>query len=205
MENSGKYNKIKTYYTGLLPTLTEDSWNICESLLSTRTIKKGEYLLREGQICNHVSFVNHGLLKIYYVIDGREKIIEFFKEISYCCDYASFLMREPAETAVKALEDTEVVEINYEGLQHLYNLVPEANMIGRRIAENLFIDKCRNSSNNVTESVESKYQKVVTETPWLIQRVPQYMIASYLGITPEALSRIKARSSKKTVVAAAQY
>ena len=205
MENSGKHHKIKAYYTGLLPTLTEDSWKICESLLSTRTIKKGEYLLREGQVCNHVSFINHGLLKIYYVVDGKEKIVEFFKELTYCCDYASFLMRAPAETSVKALEETEVVEINYEGLQHLYNLVPEANVIGRRIAENLFMDKCRNSSTNVTESVESKYQKVLTETPWLIQRVPQYMIASYLGITPEALSRIKARSSKKVVATVIQY
>lgn len=205
MEHQAKYQKLKTYYFGVLPTLTEDSWKIFESLLSIRTIKKGDYLLREGKICNHVSFINHGLLKIYYEVDGKEKIVAFFKELTYCCDYASFLMREPAETAIKALEETEVVEINYEGLQHLYNLVPEANMIGRRIAENLFIDKCRNSSNNVTESVESKYQKVVTETPWLIQRVPQYMIASYLGITPEALSRIKARNSKKTVVTAAQY
>lgn len=203
MDTLQKYQQLKIYYTTLLPTLTEDSWKICESLLSIRTIKKGDYLLREGQICNHVSFVNQGLLKIFYMVDGKEKIIEFFKEYSYCCDYASFLMREPSETTIKALEETEVVDINYEGLQHLYNLVPEANILGRRIAENLFMDKCRKSTNNATESLESKYQKLITETPWLIQRVPQYMIASYMGITPEALSRIKARNSRKTVLATA--
>lgn len=205
MENRDKFLKLKTYYSSLLPSLTEDSWRICESLLTIKTIKKGDYLLREGQVCNNVSFVNHGLLKIYYVIDGREKIIEFFKEISYCCDYASFLMRAPSATSVKALEDTEVADITYEGLQHLYNLVPEANIIGRRIAENLFMDKCRKDSNNVSESVDTKYQMLLTDKPWLIQRVPQYMIASYLGITPEALSRIKARTARKSMPAIAQY
>jgi CRP-like cAMP-binding protein len=206
MPEHDKFEKLKSFYRQLLPAMTEDSWKICESTLSVRNIKKGEMLVREGMICNHVSFINHGLVKIYYVVGGKEKIINFCNELNYVSDYHSFLVQAPAQTFVTAIEDTEVIDTSYSGLQMLYERVPEANILGRMIAERLFIQMCESTSCEVKDSIEERYRKVMQEKPWLVQRAPQYMIASYLGITPEALSRVKARMSpKRKPVLAAIY
>jgi len=192
-----QYQKLREYYTSLMPDLTEEAWAICESALSVRTLKKGELLLRQGVVCNYVSFINHGLLRMFYPLEDKEKVVEFFKEDSYTGDYRSFLLREPAMTSIQALEETEVVETTYDGLQTIYKKVPESNMIGRLIAENLFIDMCLRTGAQAGDSIEQQYRSLIADKPWLVQRVPQYMIASYLGVTPEALSRIKARAGKK--------
>ena len=182
----------------LMPGLTPDGWAVCESLLTVRKLKKGELLHKQGAVCNQVSFVNHGLVRMYAVYDsGKEKTFDFAKEGDYTGDYRSFLLREPANTSLQALEDTEVIETTYEGLQSLYRQVPEANVIGRLVAEDLFIDMClRTSAQGMT--IDEQYKELVARQPWLLQRVPQYLIASYLGITPEAFSRIKARATNKS-------
>ena len=185
-----------------MPGLTQENWAVCEHVMRLRTIKKREYLVRQGQICHYVSFINHGLLRMYYLVDGKERITEFFKEEAYCSDYRSFLMREPALTSIQAMEDTEVVDIAYEDLQLLYTQIPEANIIGRLVAEELFIDVCKRTTSQASDDLGQQYTDLVNEKPWLLQRVPQYMIASYLGITPEALSRTKARMGRKQPKAA---
>ncbi len=189
--------KLKQYYQYIMPSLTEESWLVCEQHLSIHKVKKGELLLKQGKVADHVSFINHGLFRMYYLIDGKEKITEFFREGAYVSDYRSFLTREPSLTSVQALEDAELVETSFDGLQTIYRQLPEANIIGRLIAEELFIDICRRNTAQAGDNVAQQYRDLLAEKPWLFQRVPQYMIASYLGITPEALSRIKARMSRK--------
>lgn len=193
------FQKLNTYFRSLMPGLSEDNWAICEGVLRVRTVPKGEYLVQQGNVCNYVSFINHGLLRMYYLVDGKERINEFFKEGEYCSDYRSFLLREPSATSIRAIEDTEVVDISFNDLQNLYKQIPEANIIGRLVAEELFIDICRRTTCEVNADAATRYDNLIAESPWLLQRVPQYMIASYLGITPEALSRIKARTSKKQI------
>lgn len=200
-----KFQKLRTFYKSLLPSLTDDGWQICEDVLTVRTLKKGELLLSEGNVCRNVSFVNHGLLYMYHLVDGKEKIAMFCNEMNYMSDYRSFLQQEPSLTYIRALEDTEVVETDYDSLQMLYKKVPEANLLGRLIAEELFIDICSRTTADVNENINQRYNHLLKQKPWLAQRVPQYMIASYLGITPEALSRIKSRSVKKKRLAATVY
>ena len=192
----GPFYKLKAYFTSLLPTLNEESWKFCESMLRIKVVKKGELVYREGNVCNYVSFVNHGLARMYYMIDGREKIICFQNENSYISDYRSFLTREPSLSSTIAMEDLELVETSYEDLQLMYKVAPEANILGRLIAENLFITVNQMRADSIKHTIEQNYMKLIDEMPWLLQRVPQYMIASYLGVTPEALSRVKARISK---------
>jgi CRP-like cAMP-binding protein len=187
---------LRNYYKQLLPTMTDESWNLCEQVVTIRTFKKGEMILREGMVCNTVSFINYGSVRMYYVVDGKEKIFSFCNELNYISDYRSFLTREPARAYLQALEATEVVDTSYEGLQMLYENVPEANKLGRLIAEGLFIEMSDGADTEKNETIDARYRKIVNEQPWLMQRVPQYMIASYLGITPEALSRVKARMSR---------
>ena len=130
---------------------------------------------------------------MYHLVDGREKIISFVNEANYIADYRSFLLREPALTFIDVLEDTELIETHYDDLQLIYRHIPEANLLGRRVAEELFIEMCQRSTQDANEQIEQRYRTVIEQYPWLPQRVPQYMIASYLGITPQALSRIRAR------------
>ena len=196
MVTNEKFEQLKNYYKQLLPNLSEEGWKFTESLLTVKMVKKRDFIVREGSVCNYVSFINSGLVRMYCVVDGKERILSFCNETNYISDYQSFLTRKPSLINIQALENTELVETNYDGLQLLYKKVPEANLLGRLIAEQLFVMAYDGSIIEMSDSIEMRYNKLINELPWLLQRVPQYMIASYLGITPEALSRIKARKSK---------
>ena len=200
-----QYVKLKAFYKKVLPALTEEGWELCASVLTVRKLRKGELLLAEGSVCRHISFVNHGLLRMYYQVDGKEKIVMFCNELNYISDYRSFLLQEPALTYIQALEDTELLCTGFEALQMLYRMVPEANQLGRLIAEELFIDMCRRTGADVNDTIDRRYEELLREKPWLAQRVPQYMIAAHLGITPEALSRIRARATRKSKLPVATY
>ena len=205
MRDTEKFNQLKTYFKQLVPAMSAESWEITEQVLTVRSFKKGEYLVREGEVCNYVSFINYGLVRMFYVADDKEKVSMFANENTYISDYESFLTRQPANSFLQAMEPTEVVDISFSDLQMLYDKVPEANLLGRKIAENLFIVLCEQSNVKFKETIAQRYKKLIAEMPWLMQRVPQYMIASYLGITPEAFSRIKAKTSKAKVLVTSTY
>ena len=191
-----RFQPLKAYYKTIIPHLTEAEWDKIEQTLTVRNLKKREYLVKEGMVCNQVSFIIKGLVRMYFVVDGRECILGFCNENRYISDYQSFLTRKPAQVFLQVLEDTEVVETHFDALQEHYRTLPQANILGRLIAESLFLMVFDGELANAKDSIEARYNRIVEETPWLLQRVPQYMIASYLGITPEALSRIKARNRK---------
>ncbi len=197
MLSTGKFDNLRAFYKQILPNMTEDSWMIIENVLHVRTVKKGDFVVREGNVCDYVSFMNYGLVSMYYLVNGKERIISFCNEHNYISDYQSFLTRNPALTFIEALEDTEIVDISYADLQMLYQKVPEANIIGRLIAEQVFLQMSEGSTAEAKETILERYTNLINKHPWLLQRVPQYMIASSLGITPEALSRIKSRVAKQ--------
>ena len=201
MATHDKFEQLRNFYKQVFPGLTEQAWTHMSSLLSVRTIKKNDYVLREGTVCNHISFVNKGLIKMSYIVGDKEKVISFCNEGNYISDYQSFLTRKPSMIYLQALEPTELIETTYDGLQYLYEKSPEANLIGRLIAEQLFIVMSECDMEEKKLSIESRYLKLIREQPGLLQRVPQYMIASYLGITPEAFSRIKARLLRQKIAA----
>ncbi len=191
-----KFNKLKSFYLQLFPGMTEEGWQKCASLLSFRKLKKRDYYLKEGEVCNTVSFINKGLVRMFYEIEGKEKIMCFIGEHAYVSEYQSFLTRKPSMIYIQALEDLELIDTTYHNLQYLYSTMPEANLIGRLIAEQLYISMNESSLIERKESIEQRYLRLIEEQPMLLQKVPQYMIASFLGITPEALSRVKARMVK---------
>lgn len=183
---------IRKFYENFIP-LNEDDWKLLEPKLRFQKLKKSEFLQTEGVICNDVTFVNSGLLKCYHVIDGKEYIEAFFSQGEYCADYCSFLLREPGKLFIEALEDCELVLLDYDSVQVLYDKVKDFQKFGRLMAEFLFTQISLRNNSLLFESPELRYTKFSKNRPDLLQRVPQYMIASYLGVTPEALSRIRKR------------
>lgn len=183
---------VKKFYASFIP-LREEDWNLLAPKFRIIHIPKGYKLQSEGEICNDVTFVNKGLLKCYHYIDGREFIEAFFSQNEYLSDYCSFLLRQPSRLYIEALEDCELVLLDYDTVQVLYDKVMNFQKFGRLMAEFLFTQISLRNNSLLFETPEQRYLNFSKNRPDLIQRVPQYMIASYLGVTPEALSRIRKR------------
>lgn len=191
--------QIKSYYHNLLPTMQEADWETLCSRFTYRQLKKGEFLTRSGEICKQVSFLNKGLIRFFYDVDGKEISTGFIAENNYVAEYASFLVQQPAHSNLEALEESEVINLSYDDIQLLYQTNPVFQVFGRKIAEMLFLLLVSQNTTLLTLSPEERYQTLLNYQPYVIQRVPQYMIASYIGITPEHLSRLRKKMSSTQV------
>lgn len=165
--------------------------------LHPKDLPKKEFLVRQGETCRHIAFINEGLLRLYYDVEGVEHVRQFHFERSFCSEYQSFLTEKPAQMSLQALEDSELLLISHADLHALFRLSKEFERIGRVLAEQSFIFVSQRFASMLLEPPEERYQILVRERPKVVQRVPQYMIASYLGITPEALSRIRKRLAEQ--------
>ncbi|MFN3342752.1 MAG: Crp/Fnr family transcriptional regulator [Flavobacteriales bacterium] len=190
-------NALKAYYQQLNPFMTEEDWHFFQSVQRVRRVKKGEMIIKPGEVCNHVSFVAEGLVRYFYFNEGKEITADFCPENCYTSEYCSFLTRRPTMDYLEALEDSVLVEMDYEGMQSLYSRGALFERMGRLIAEGLFISLSTRNSTLMTKSPEDRYNEFFESHPQMFQRVPLYMIASYLGITPETLSRIRKRLTEK--------
>ncbi len=193
------FQRIKNYYQNLIPELQPHEWQIIEETFTIQHLKKGELLTRQGEICRQVSFINKGLLRFFYNVDGKEVSTGFINEGEYIAQYDSFLMQQPSMGNVDVLEDAELINLSYDDVQILYRNYPVFQIFGRKIAEMLFIMIVSQTTNLLTLSPEERYLFVTEYQPFIIQRVPQYMIASYIGITPEHLSRLRRKLTVKKV------
>ncbi len=167
------------------------------SKLTERNVAKKDYFVRQGETCRHIAFINEGLLRLFYDIEGEEHIRQFHFENSFCSEYQSFLTQKPAQMSLQALEDTTLLIISHHDMYDLFAQSKDFERLGRILAEQSFIFVSQRFASMLLESPETRYQRLVQERPKVMQRVPQYMIASYLGITPQALSRIRKRLSEE--------
>lgn len=163
------------------------------SILEIKKLKKKEFLLQEGKICNKITFINSGCFRLFYNVDGEENIIQFFLENSWYTDYASFLTGQPTLENVQALENSEVVQFKKEDLYKLYNQMPIFDRVGRVFAESAVLSLSQLNQMKTNEEPEERYLNLLKQRPELAQQVPQHYIASYLGVKPETLSRIRKR------------
>jgi CRP/FNR family transcriptional regulator, anaerobic regulatory protein len=191
------FSAIKAYYKKLIPKMGEDDWDALQQKLTIQNLHKGEFLIRRGEICRKVSFINKGLLRMFYIVDGKEVCTGFVSENGYISQYDSFLLREPSVGNIDVLEDCELINLSYDDMQLLYQSNPVFERFGRKIAELLYIMISSQTNSLLTLTPEERYQRVVDTQGFVIQRVPQYMIASYIGITPEHLSRVRKKIMNK--------
>jgi len=178
-----------------LITLSPAEVGIVTSLFKEKTYKKGDCFLAEGQICKQVGFVVKGLMRYYINHDGEEKTYAFSQENNYVCNYESFLPQNPSSKIIQALEDSDVFVISHNDLQLLYASVREGERFGRIAIEAVFLQLLQDVSSFYTETPELRYERFIKNHADLQQRISQYHIASYVGVKPQSLSRIRKRIS----------
>lgn len=161
-----------------------------------KELAKDDYYCQEGQVMKSVAFVGQGILRYFYIKDGEEKTGQFFFEQGWVADYYSFLTQSPSNMFIQAIEDAVLYTLSYEDMQSLYVEVPKTEKFGRVMAEQLFIGTQRRNRSLLSDSPAERYMELVRDRPKVIENIPLYMIASYLGIQPESLSRIRKRISQ---------
>lgn len=184
-------DSLKSYLNNIAP-LTEIEWEESKQLFKREKYDKGDFLVKEGFKSNKIAFIEKGLFRLYYLIDGEEKTMLFFSEGQFVADYFSFITQTPSIRPVEALEDSIVFSISYKNLHKLYKY-KNWETIGRIMAEKAYVYSVLEANRLLHDNFETRYVNFIKENPELNQRVPQYMIASYLKMSPETLSRIKKR------------
>jgi CRP-like cAMP-binding protein len=176
--------------------LNEEDLAILLSKFREVSLKKGELLIKEGGSCDFIGFINTGCLVCVYNINGTEVIDEFSLENEFIADYKSFLDDKPAEKDVRCLEDSTILIISKSDLTALYSQKHSFERVGRLIAESLFKNWHKKALSLLVDDAITRYSVLVKNRPTLTQRVPQYLIATYLGVTPQSLSRIRKESKQ---------
>lgn len=173
-------------------SVTDEEFALCTSLFTTRKLRKKQYLLQEGDVCRYTIFVSKGILRSYTVDEkGGEHILQFAMEGWWAADLYSFLTDEPSSFNMDVLEDAELLLITRPSWDILLEKVPKFERYFRILIQNNLIATQRRLLESMSETAESKYLKFVKSYPESTQRIPQHMIASYLGITRETLSRLR--------------
>lgn len=179
-------------YLSRLSPLPQEQWNSFASLAKPITIRKHHYFLQAGEYPNTIAQCINGLFRLYYLTsDGNELNKSFCVTGEFLASYSSLLQRTPAFFSIQALIDSEVMVFSYSDIQFLYTQHPCWERLGRIIVENLYMKKECRERELLMLSTEERYRIFLEQYGHLTKHIPQYHIASYLGITPVALSRIR--------------
>lgn len=172
--------------------VTEEQYHQLESVLNFREYKKDTVLLREGDVCNSAFFVERGLLRSFSINkSGKEHIIQFAPENWFMSDRGSNYFNEPSDFFIDVVEDSEVVLIDQRFFKLASDISPHFRQYNERLLHNHIRHLQKRMNLLLSASAEKRYLDFIELYPDLTLRVPQWMIASYLGITPESLSRVR--------------
>ncbi len=162
-----------------------------------RTLRADERLLLGGDVCDHLSFVCRGVLLSQSTSAERESSCDLFTEGDFATDYVSFLTQAPSTVEIVALEPCSLLSISRPALERLYDAVPGVDRLGRKIAEWRFVASVHRAGSLLADSPTERYRALCRDRPSLVQRVPQFVLARWLGVTPESLSRIRNRLARQ--------
>ena len=177
--------------------LTAEEAIFFSSLLKPKSLADGEFLLREGSVCRYESFVTKGCLKTYYLDEnGFEHIIDFSIEEWWADDLYSLLTQTPSKSNIKAIEDTDILQISKADLELLYQKIPKFERFFRILFQNAYITQREQINSALSASAEERYLLFIKKKPYAEKRFTQKDIASYLGITPQFLSALKRKLSR---------
>ena len=189
-------NEFKKYIE-TFANVNEKDWLVFSSYLQKREYSKKSTVLSIGQIENNISFIEKGEIRLFIPKENPEKeiTIGFSFMGEFISAYDSFLTRAPSLYQLDTLSETTLWSITYDELQEVYKTTKIGNTIGRFISEKLFLLKSKREQSLLNETPEQRYLNLFRDRPNLIKQIPLKYIASYIGVTPQALSRIRKRIS----------
>lgn len=178
--------------------ISDDEWAAFEPFIHTKKVGKKQTYIRAGQYSQDIGLIVSGSMRQYHLLPDGERTTFFFFEGDFICDYESFLTGNPATISIEAMEDCEVLFFHRDVLLRMYRLYPTYETFGRLIAESVYLCAMERLNSFLLNSPEERYRHFLqsAESEAILSRVPQHYIASYLGITPVSLSRIRARVAK---------
>jgi CRP-like cAMP-binding protein len=185
------FQNLYKYCVNLVPNFNTNDWAAMEKRITVKTVAKGEIIFNQGEIGNTVSYINKGLVRLFVASENKNISTGFLGTDMFVSPYESFLNRLPSIESMDAMVDTELFELSYESVQYLYENYPNCQTLGRIIAEQLFIFISQRSNALLLLTPEQRYLEMIANADPILQQVPQYMLASYIGVTPEHLSRIR--------------
>lgn len=172
--------------------LSAQEESLIVSKIKWRKYQKGQYILQQGDPCKYLNFIITGTTKTFHIdSDGNEHIFRFAIENWWASDLPSYLNQETSNTSIQCLKNTEVVQISLDSLEELYREVDELEHFFRILFQKVSISLEKRIITNLSFSAQEKYVLFKKEYPEFEQRIPQYMIASYLGISKQYLSEIR--------------
>lgn len=196
MPNKASVDTLVDYFGKFMP-LDDTDIALLHDKFQSQLFLKRQFALQNGQICGHFNFVVQGCLRLYKVDDkGNTHILQFATEHYWINDLSSFYKKTPSGLNIDALEDSVVLRITYDDLIDLYVKSPKFDRIFRVLLENHYMQQQDRIAQLFSSTAEERYQSFLEYYPHLTNRIPQVHIASYLGVTPEFLSRIRNRMVK---------
>lgn len=186
------YLSLKNTFEKILKIKDED-WNIFESILEIKKLKKKEYLLKQGQICRGIYFLSEGIVRTYHINNYKEVNTAFYFQNDFLREIESMANNTPSQNYIQAIENSTVFYIDKVKLATLYEKSDFYQKLGRMILESLTISEQKYSSFLASYSPKERYLYILENRPKLIEQIPLQYLASYMGISRESLSRIRKR------------
>ena len=178
--------------------LSEEEFALGATFFIPKKIKKTQFFLQEGEVCRHLAFVNQGCLRAYSIDDkGEEHVVQFAIEDWWMNDPYSYLTGEPSAYNIDALADSDLLLLDRSSLEKLTLEIPKFERFFRLLLENKYVANQRRITAALSASAEERYLNFLNTYPAFARRIPQRHIASYLGITPESLSRIRKKFAER--------
>ena len=188
--------KLLSYFSRILPLSQEEIDGIVATL-TVKTFPKGTILLKEGDVSMEAYFVLEGCIRQYFLVNGEEKTNNFFTEEQWVISMQSMSSNSPSKHFLECVDECTLVVGNREKEEQLYAKFPKLETVSRKVMEKVFAEQQELSGSYFTDTPEERYLNLMHTRPDLFQRIPQYIIASYVGVKPESLSRIRKRLAQK--------
>lgn len=184
-------NNLSTYLESKFRFSTEEI-DLIKGCFTEKTIAKKDFFLKDGQVCKTIAFVEKGGFIFSQLVDGEEKICDFAFENNWVAQYKSLISQLPSEISIQASESSVVQVMDMDRMKALTQEMPSVQIIRATLAEEYFTKSTERAGNLINLDAKARYEALLDDLPDIHQRIPQYHIASFLGIKPQSLSRIRA-------------
>ncbi len=186
-----KFAQLQKFYQTQWPDISEEKFRAMADEHTYQVCKKGEIILEPGQVCDWIGIITNGVMRYFIKADNRENVVQIYLSGQALSDYSSYFYEIPSRVYIDAVRDTELFMVKKESMQRFIREIPDyLEIIFNYLSKN-YIQNLDRTTSLLLDSAETRYLKLMENQPEILQQVPLYMVASYLGITPEALSRIR--------------